>query len=302
MSESFYNTNERTDMKKIWLCAASGMLGSHFKRLLEARNIPFIGTDQHEIDITRIEEVAQFVATHQFSHIINCAAYTQVDLAEEESQTAFLVNEQGIVNLALAAKPYQTKIVHFSTDYVFDGLGKQPYKEEDFCHPLSEYGKSKRQGELKLLEILPYSLILRTSWLFGWPGKNFVGTILRLMKEKETLKIVCDQMGRPTYCEDLAQATLALMKDHSGIFHFANQGETSWFEFAYEIYKQALRLQFPSVLQSIIPISSEEYPTKAKRPAYSTLDTHKIESILKTPIRHWSQALNDYLRIYGKKS
>lgn len=278
----------------IWLCGAAGMLGSHFQRLLTHRKISFVMSDVKEVDITSAEAVSRFVAKNQVSHIINCAAYTNVDKAEDEKDKAFLINTTGVVNLALAAKQYQAKVIHFSTDYVFDGCGKIPYTEEDECHPLSVYGESKREGEIRLLELLPGALIIRTSWLFGFPGKNFVNTILRLMQEKETLKIVSDQIGRPTYCEDLAVATLDLL-DHQGIFHFANQGETSWFQFACDIQKKAKALQFPSILQTIEPISSEEYITKVKRPAYSVLDTSKAEKILKKPIRHWHEALDDYI-------
>ncbi len=281
-------------MKKIWICGASGMLGSHFKRLLAQRQIPFVANDSQRIDITDLDSVSDFVRIQKISHVINCAAYTQVDKAEAEQKQAYLANAVGPHNLGIAGRRHGARVLHFSTDYVFDGKGRTPYSEEHYCTPISAYGMSKLAGEIKLLDEHRQSCIIRTSWLFGIPGINFVETMLRLMNEKEQMRIVYDQVGRPTYCQDLAEVALELL-DEEGVFHFANAFETSWFQFAKEIHRQAKELDFPMKVKTLEPIPAHEYPTIAKRPAYSTLNTKKIEEHLgKTP-RPWQEALSDYL-------
>jgi len=286
-------------MKKIWVCGASGMLGSHFKRLLTQRDIPYVANDSQEVDITDLEKVSDFVRVQKISHIVNCAAYTHVDKAEAEQKQAYLVNAVGPYNLGVAARRHRARVLHFSSDYVFDGKGHTPYLEDHYCTPISAYGMSKFAGEIKLMDELDHSCIIRTSWLFGIPGKNFVETMLRLMSEKEELSIVSDQIGRPTYCQDLAEVALELL-DEEGTFHFANLFETSWFQFAKEIHRQANDLGFSLKVKRLEPIPSREYPTIAKRPAYSTLDTTKIESTLGRAPRPWQEALSDYLKTYQK--
>lgn len=281
-------------MRKIWLCGSKGMLGSHFDRILRERQNLFVGTTKDEVDITDLESTSDFVREQRITHIINCAAYTQVDKAESEQKEAYIINAIGPYHLGVAAKRYRARVLHFSTDYVFDGKGKVPYKESHPCSPVNAYGMSKLAGEMKLLEEHEHSSVIRTSWLFGFPGKNFVETMLRLMSEKERLSIVYDQVGRPTYCQDLAEAALDLL-DEEGVFHFANTFQTSWFQYAQEIERQARHLHFPLKVNAIEPISSKEYPTPAERPTYSTLDTHKIESVLGRKIRPWQEAIHDYL-------
>lgn len=291
-------------MKKIWICGASGMLGSHFKRLLTDRKIPFVANDSKEVDITHLDNVSDFVRVQKISHIVNCAAYTQVDRAETEQKQAYLVNAVGPHYLGIAGRRHGARVLHFSTDYVFDGKGRAPYNEEHFCSPTSAYGMSKLAGEIKLLDEHAHTCVIRTSWLFGISGKNFVETMLRLMSEKEQLRIVYDQIGKPTYCQDLAEAGLQLL-DEEGIFHFANSFETSWFQFAEEIHRQAQKLHFPLKVKTLEPIPSDEYPTLAKRPAYSSLSTKKIEGLLGKSPRPWQEALHDYfihLQIDQKKS
>lgn len=284
-------------MKKIWICGASGMLGSHFTRLLKNEGIPFVANDYQQIDITNTESVSDFVRVQKISHIINCAAYTQVDKAETEQKQAYLVNAVGPHNLAIAGRRHGARVIHFSTDYVFDGKGRSPYNEEFPCTPINAYGMSKWAGEIKVLNEYEHTCVIRTSWLYGLPGKNFVETMLRLMSEKEVLRIVSDQVGRPTYCQDLAEATLQLI-DEEGIYHFANSLETTWYDFTKEIHKQAQELGFPLKVQKIEPITTKEYPTPAARPAYSTLSTKKIESLLGEAPRSWKLALRDYLQNY----
>lgn len=288
-------------MKKIWICGASGMLGSCFTRMLKERKSSFVANDRDEIDITDLESVSDFVRARQITHIINCAAYTQVDQAEVEQRQAYLVNAVGPHNLGIAARRHGARVLHFSTDYVFDGKGRTPYSEDDPCTPLGAYGMSKLAGEIKLLDEHRHVCIIRTSWLFGYPGKNFVETMLRLMQEKEHLKVVFDQTGRPTYCNDLAGAALELL-DEEGVFHFANSLETSWYQFAKEIHRQALGVGFPLKIKSLDPITTHEYPTIAQRPAYSTLSTKKIEEYLGYSPRSWQEALYDCLKIKSQSN
>ncbi len=273
------------------------MLGSHFKRLLTNRKIPFIANDRKQVDITELENVSKFIKAQKITHVINCAAYTQVDKAEIEQKQAYLVNAIGPHNLAIAARRNGARVIHFSTDYVFDGCGRSPYTEDSLCAPKGAYGMSKLAGEMKLFDELEESCVIRTSWLFGLPGKNFVETMLRLMSEKEELRIVSDQVGRPTYCQDLAETTLELL-EHNGIFHFANSLETSWYHFAKEIHKQAKELGFQLKVQKIEPITTAEYPTPAQRPAYSTLNTKKVEDLLGKSPRAWTNSLQEYLKKY----
>jgi len=275
------------------------MLGSHFRRLLTLREIPFAATDYAEVDITNLEHVQHYAAKEKFSHIINCAAYTQVDKAETDKEKAFLINAKGPQNLGIAARRINAQVMHFSTDYVFDGSASIPYKEEDPCSPTGVYASSKLEGEHLLFEELPEACVIRTSWLFGYPGNNFVNTMLRLMKDKESLRVVQDQQGKPTYCQDLVEAAMNLL-DNEGIFHFANSRPTTWHGFAEEIRIQALDLGFPIRATHVEPISSSEYPTPAKRPVYSVLNTFKIEKTLGIAPRPWQEALRDYLIHYKR--
>lgn len=281
-------------MKKIWVCGALGMLGSHFKRLLSQRHMTFVANGQEEIDITDLDQVADFVRIQKITHIINCAAYTQVDQAEIEQKQAYLINAVGPHYLGIAARRHGARVLHFSTDYVFDGKRRTPYLEDHYCTPIGAYGMSKLAGEIKLLDEHHHACVIRTSWLFGHPGKNFVNTMLQLMSEKEELRVVCDQIARPTYCQDLAETALDLL-DEEGFYHFANGFETNWFQFAKEIHRQAKELNFSLKLKHLEPISSSEYPTVAQRPAYSTLSTRKVEEHLGRTPRPWQEALQDHL-------
>lgn len=279
---------------KVWIPGGNGMLAAHFKRLLTQRGVPFIANDASTVDITQKKAVMDFVEASQITHIINCAAYTQVDKAELEAEKAHLINAIGPQNLGEAARAHDARVIHFSTDYVFNGAGHSPYREDDACAPLGVYGSTKWEGEKRLFQAHPEACVIRTSWLFGTPGKNFVDTMLRLMKEKEVLRVVNDQIGRPTSCQDLAEAAMGIIEEQ-GIFHFANSLETSWYHFAKEIQKQALERGVALKVGKIEPIKTEEYPTPARRPAYSTLNTDKIAKILGKNPRPWQEALKDYL-------
>ena len=233
-------------MRKIWICGANGMLGSQFTSLLTSLNLPHIATCQKQADITDLETVSDLIRTQKITHVINCAAYTQVDQAEKEQKEAYLVNAIGAHYLAIASRRHAAKLLHFSTDYVFNGLATLPYKEDDLCSPIGAYGMSKMMGEMKILAEHPQSVIIRSSWLFGPFGKNFVSTMVKLMSQRDEVKVVADQIGKPTSCLELAKATLALL-DEEGIFHFANPNETTWFGFAQEIYRQrAVTAEFPN--------------------------------------------------------
>jgi dTDP-4-dehydrorhamnose reductase len=281
--------------KKLWVCGAAGMLGSHFVRTLTSRNIPYIATDRNAVDITQSNAVSEFMRANKITHIINCAAYTNVDAAEADLKAAYVTNAMGPHNLAIAARRHQARLIHISTDYVFDGRSKgTPYNEEHRCSPIGAYGASKMAGEMKVLDEFPEACIIRTSWLFGFPGRNFVDTMLRLMHEKETLRVVSDQKGRPTYCQDLVEGVLDMLEEE-GVFHFANSQETSWHQFALAIQQQAQKLGYALTTKQIDPIPTSEYITAAARPMYSTLCTQKIESALGRTPRPWQDALNDYL-------
>lgn len=268
---------------KIWVSGAGGMLGTHLTKYLTAQNIPFIG---NRLDISDQRSVEEFVGRKGITHIINCAAYTKVDKAETDRENAWRANAAGPEILGKLNLP----IVHFSTDYVFDGSAKKPYTEDSTPNPLNVYGLTKWEGE----KYLSHGCILRTSWLFGLYGPNFVQTMIRLMRERETLMIVDDQRGRPTYAEDLARAAVKML-GRTGVYHFANAEETSWYDFAKKIYEECRALGFPLTVKEIRPISSSQYPTAAVRPAFSTLSTAKIERQLQISPRPWKEALVEYL-------
>jgi dTDP-4-dehydrorhamnose reductase len=277
---------------KLWVLGGNGFLGTELQRVCAERGITYVASGHAEADITSLDQLKQEVERIQPTHIVNCAAYTNVDLAEKETQLAFAINGKGPGNLGKIARHYPVKVVHLSTDYVFDGKGNTPYQESDPCNPLSVYGASKYEGELSLQDECPAACILRVSWLFGKQGKNFISSILSVMQQKEEIKVVSDQRGRPTCCADAAEAILDVL-DLSGVIHFANQGAPSRFEAAQEVRKIAIELGIPVICKSIIPVSSAEFPTPAKRPAYSVLSTTKFEKICGRVPRDWRAALKE---------
>lgn len=282
---------------KIWICGHQGMLGQHCVAHMQKRQLPFVVSDRDTVDITQASQVLDFMQTHSISHILNCAAYTAVDLAETEPLAAYAINAMGPKHLSSAAKQCDAYLLHFSTDYVFDGKAASPYKETDFCHPLNVYGTTKRAGEIKLFDTHQKSCVVRTSWLFGGKKSDFVQKVLQLLQERKELSFVDDQVGCPTYSADLAEVAVALLlQEKTGFFHFANQGKTSWFTFAQEIYSQALQLGWRFRCDSLQPIPSTEYPSPATRPKYSCLDTSKIQQALQISPRPWKEALADYLK------
>ncbi len=282
-------------MKKIWLIGKRGMLAQSLIEEMQKRQVDFVATGKEEVDITSKESLLSFANKGAWSHIINCAAYTQVDLAETEKEKAFALNVLGVEHLIAAAKASRAKLVHISSDYVFDGRKKKPYTEEDLPAPLSVYGQTKREGEIRIQNALSSFVMLRTSWLFGKGENHFVAKILSKMKATHELFVVEDQRGKMTFASDAASVVLDLLPCH-GIFHFANAHETSWYEIASFIFESVQKFGLPSLCEKIHPISTIEYPTPAKRPLYSALDTEKVESLLKKRYPSWKEVLFSYLK------
>lgn len=285
------------------------MLGTELSLLFEKLGIPFVGTDQ-EVDITNPVAIRDFSQTQSIKQsieqsiewIINCAAYTAVDKAEDDKENSHLLNTAGPRNIAAQAKELGARLIHISTDYVFNGQGSKPYTEEDSTDPIGIYGLTKRDGEIKVLEENEKSYIIRTAWLYGKYGNNFVHTMLRLMKERESISVVNDQQGSPTWARDLAETISAFISLTAegktipyGIYHFTNEGEITWFDFAREIYTQAQANGILTKNCEVKPCTSADFPAKVKRPAYSVLDKSKIKTTLGITIPSWDESLRRFL-------
>ena len=282
---------------KVLLIGANGQLGKTLRESVP-KEIELVALDLPDIDITDLQQVESTIAETRPDIIVNSAAYTAVDRAEEEPEVAIAVNAIGPKNLAMAAKHCGARLIHVSTDYVFDGTAGTPYTPHTGCNPLGIYGKSKRQGELNILDAMDNFVIIRTSWLYSKYGNNFVLTMLRLMREREQLNIVADQIGGPTWTFSLAQAIwkLSLKNNLSGIFHFSNAGVASWYDFAIAIQEEAVLLGRLKKWIPIDPIRTERYPTPAKRPLYTVLDcTRTWHDFDISPI-HWRVALRLMLK------
>lgn len=284
---------------KILVTGANGQLGNELRQVLE-KDFPgsTIYTDREELDLTDGKAVEAFVVDNEITHIVNCAAYTAVDRAEEEKRQCAAINTDAVKNLAMAADTNGAKIIHISTDYVFDGTGHRPYRESDKVNPASQYGTTKRKGETALLALAPDSIIIRTAWLYSTYGHNFVKVMLKLADSQPEVRVVCDQIGTPTYARDLARAIAKILKSHqwvSGIFHFTNEGAASWYDFAHAIFRIAGKKV------KLTPIPTEDYPTPATRPAYSILDRSRIKATYGVEIPHWEEALEDCMKELGCK-
>jgi len=285
----------------IWLIGNKGMLGNEIEELLEEQWFPYWVSDK-EVDITDYKALEKFGKDKKMKWIINCSGYTQVDKAEKEKSESFSLNQDGVRNIALFCEKRGVKLIHISTDYVFNGKKNvcDSYSEEDAPNPLGIYGKSKLAGELEIKNLINRYFIIRTAWLYGKNGPNFVSTMLRLFKESDFVKVVDDQYGSPTYTRDLAELILKIINNESnqyGIYHFTNEGVITWYKFAEEIYLQAKKLGLieKNILFRIIPIKTEEYPTAAVRPKNSFLSKNKIKQIFNLEIRPWNEALKDFL-------
>jgi dTDP-4-dehydrorhamnose reductase len=283
-------------MLNILITGSKGQLGSEIR---EASHIfpyfNFFFTDIDELDITNQKAVADFFSDKNIDLVINCAAYTAVDKAEQDPGAALLINRDAVVNLMAVCRLNEAYMIHISTDYVFDGHGKRPYRESDPTHPASSYGKSKKAGEDAMLSCLDKGMIIRTSWLYSTFGSNFIKTILKKGKELGELNVVNDQFGCPTYARDLANAILGLipraMSQHRmEIYHYSNEGSCNWYEFATEAVGRA------GITCKVNPVSSLMYTQLAPRPDYSILDIGKIKEQFGLVIPHWKDSLADCIR------
>jgi dTDP-4-dehydrorhamnose reductase len=282
---------------KIWITGGRGFVGNALKKVCRAEEIDCITTGRDLVDITSPQQIKRFLRSPQgagITHVINCAAYTNVDLAEQDVEEAFLVNAKAPEYLGHIAHTHDLQMIHLSTDYVFGTDGKQPFKETDRCDPASVYAKTKLEGESRLLEAFPQACIVRTSWVFGPGGKNFVSAFLDKIQREEAVYAVTDQKNRATYVHDLAQTLLALA-GQSGIFHFANQGETSRFEIAQKMVQFVKDRGMNIACKEVIGVESSAFPQIAKRPVYSALDTCKIEALLGLTPRPWEEALKEFI-------
>ena len=283
-------------MRSYLVTGSTGQLGQCFQEVAnEFPDINLFFASRNEVDITRPETIANLYRKNPFVGIINCAAYTNVDRAENEQESTLKINTEGLQNLIAFAENKNLSIIHFSTDYVFDGESSEPYQEKSITSPIGVYGKSKLQGEILLSKESSKNVTIRTSWLFSPFGKNFVKTIALLAKEKSELRVVDDQWGRPTYGIDLARSILKLISNNTmytfPILHYSNQGVCSWYEFAEATINE---LECETIIQGI-PTSA--YPTLAKRPKHSILDTQRIEKELQIDIPTWQESLKKCMQI-----
>ncbi len=289
-------------MINILVTGANGQLGSELKNIYNSdsktfgKPVSIEFTDIETLDLSNTIFLKKFLEDHSFDFIINCAAYTNVDLAETEKEKAFEINANCVKNIAESIKGKNTKLIHISTDYVFDGESHIPYMEDMLTNPQSVYGNSKLEGEKYALKNTN-TIVIRTSWLYSSYGKNFAKTIYKLCKERESLNVVFDQIGTPTYAADLAKAILQIVNQSinengfiPGIYHYSNEGVCSWFDFAQVIAEKAYSKC------KINPIISEDYPTPVKRPFYSVLNKSKIKSVYQISIPHWQKSLNDFFK------
>ena len=294
------NSNSLTTTYNILVTGSNGQVGSQIKELSTNYNYNFFFTTRDDIDITSKDSIKEFCQTNSINVIINCAAYTAVDKAQSDIENADLVNRKAVKKLSIIAKELNIKLIHISTDYVFDGKNFKPYVEEFQTNPQSVYGKTKLDGENEMRDINPLnSIIIRTSWVYSYYGNNFVKTMLRLGKEKEELGVIFDQVGTPTYAKDLAITILDIIPQIDNqkveIYNYSNEGVLSWYDFAKEIMKMA------KLNCKINPIETYQYPTPAKRPHFSLLNKSKIKSKFNLEIPYWKDGLDDCLKRLGER-
>ncbi len=277
----------------ILITGCNGQLGNEMRDHANAghklQDAHFFYTDVAELDITNLDAIQAFVQEHAIDVIVNCAAYTNVDKAEDDEATAYLINAKAVENLGKSG----ARVIHVSTDYVFDGTAHLPYTEDQEACPNTAYGRTKRAGEELLLAACPEAVIIRTAWLYSAYGNNFVKTMIRLGNERENLNVVFDQIGTPTYAADLATAIFGFLEAeewHGGIYHFSNEGVCSWYDFTCEIHRQA------GISCDVQPILSSAYPSKTPRPNYSVLDKTKLKQTLGVKVPHWTEALTRCLK------
>jgi dTDP-4-dehydrorhamnose reductase len=273
----------------LWLLGANGLVGSAFRSTVSCL------TSGHEVDISDLAALRAFVKNFPgITHIVNAAAFTQVDPAEIHKEEAFRTNVLGPENLGVIATEIGASLLHLSTDYVFPGNGNRPLRETDPTGPCNYYGQTKLEGEQRLMAVYPQSTILRVSWVFGRGGKNFVSQLFSNLQTKPELQIVCDQWSRYTYAPDLVKVMWQLL-GKSGLYQFANAGAATKYEFALAMKEQAEKKGVRIATQRIIPVSHEQFPAACQRPLYSVFDTSKVEQSLGLRIRSWKEALSDHL-------
>ena len=280
---------------KVLVIGSEGQLGSEFQKISKSYNsLSWIFSTINSLDLSRLETISSFLDNINPSSIINCAAYTGVDKAEAESKLANTINYRAVKIISKWTSDNKKKLIHISTDYVFDGLSNIPLTENSKTKPVNEYGSSKLKGEVACLKNDPNSIVIRTSWLYSSFGKNFVKTMIDLMKKNNSVKVVNDQIGSPTYAYDLAKVIIEIIlnnKNKSGLFHYSNEGEISWFEFAKSI-RELYNLNC-----EIVGVSSKEFKTQAKRPKYSLLNKSKIKSTFNVEIPDYKESLKDCIEI-----
>ncbi len=282
---------------KLWITGSRGLVGTALQNRCQDEGIEYVATSRQDLDISSLKHIKDFLhspAGKDITHIINCAAYTDVDLAQQQQELAHQINAIGPENLGSAAHHFDLKLIHLSSDYVFGVKGDRPFTETDSCKPVSTYAKTKYEGEQRLLEVLPQACILRTSWVFGQGGKNFVSFIFNKIQKEEKINVVSDQRNRLTYVHDLSQTILSLLC-HSGIFHFANQGETSRFEVVQQMIQTAQDRGLPVACREVFAVNSSAFPQLAERPLYSVLDTAKIENLLGISPRTWETTIKEFI-------
>jgi dTDP-4-dehydrorhamnose reductase len=284
--------------KRVLVTGANGQLGKTIKELYQENDIGlyFVFVSKEDLDITKHDDIETLFCKHKFDYCINSAAYTKVDFAESEPEKAQEINEFGTLNLAKACKKHKTVLVHISTDFVFDGNTSTCYNENDKPNPLNVYGTTKLNGELAISSILENFFVIRTSWLYSQYGSNFMKTMLKLAGQNNEIKVVNDQIGTPTFAPNLAHVIIKLIVSDCksyGIYHYSNEGEASWYDFAKAIFEET------QTEINLIPIKQEAYKTPAKRPRFSVLDKSKIKKVLALEIPHWRDSLKKALLKYN---
>jgi dTDP-4-dehydrorhamnose reductase len=281
-------------LTRILVTGSNGQLGKELKAIAAAyTQFDFIFLSREDLPIHHFEMVRHYFSVYKPQYLINCAAYTAVDRAEDEKDKAFQVNAEAVGVLAAVCKENNCRFIHISTDYVFHGSANIPYKEDDAINPQGIYGLSKAEGEKEAMKYNPDSIIIRTAWVYSEFGKNFVKTMLKLMQEGEEVKVVNDQVGSPTYAADLAEAILNIIsseKWHPGIYHYTNEETITWFDFATAIK------ELSGSDCKVLPIPTSQFPTPAKRPAYSALDKSKFKTTFNLPIKNWKESLKECLK------
>ncbi|MDR0574790.1 MAG: dTDP-4-dehydrorhamnose reductase [Tannerella sp.] len=281
-------------MESVLITGANGQLGAALRTVSDRFDgFEFYFTDVDALDICDKSQVRDFMKSYRIDYVVNCAAYTAVDKAEDDEETCMRINCDAVRNIGELAASLGAGVIHISTDYVFDGCAAHPYREDDITHPASVYGKAKLAGERALLSVCENSAIIRTAWLYSETGTNFVKTMLRLGTQRETLGVVADQWGTPTYAGDLADVIKTVLTAESfrpGVYHYTNDGACTWYDFAVKIFELA------GVKCEVNPLTTAEYPARAKRPAYSILDKSKIKETYGIQIFPWEDSLVRCLR------